>query len=88
MVFDCNRVQGKLKYFPLLLLCAGVLVFEKPAPRQTGKMQLYSIARPAMGTVFSLYIYESNEKEANADASLVFDEVDRIEGLLSNYKVG
>jgi FAD:protein FMN transferase len=84
--FDCNQSQRKLKCFLLLFLCTGVFILEKTSRGQADQEKLYSITHPAMGTVFSLYIYASSEKEADADASLVFDEVDRIEDLLSNYK--
>lgn len=84
--FDGTQVQKKLKCLLLFFLCSGVFVSVETALGQAGQTQLYSITHPAMGTVFSLYIYASNEKEADADAGLVFDEVDRIEDLLSNYK--
>ncbi len=48
--------------------------------------RLYTITHPAMGTVYTLYIYAGSQQEADADAGAVFDEVDRIEDLLSNYK--
>jgi thiamine biosynthesis lipoprotein len=39
-----------------------------------------------MGTTFSLYIYAGGSEEADAEAAPVFDEIDRIEDLLSNYR--
>ncbi len=39
-----------------------------------------------MGTTFTLYIYADSERQANADSQLVFDEIDRLEELLSNYR--
>jgi len=51
-------------------------------PRQT----LYTFHHPAMGTQFSLYLYARSEAEASGVADEVFDEVDRIEQELSNYR--
>src|ERR1700751_3003752 len=39
-----------------------------------------------MGTEFSLYIYAGSKEEADAEATSVFYEVDRMEDLLSNYR--
>ncbi len=39
-----------------------------------------------MGTTFTLYIYADSEKQADAEAGPVFEEIDRIEDLLSNYR--
>jgi thiamine biosynthesis lipoprotein len=50
------------------------------------QQQLFSISHPAMGTTFTLYIYAASQQSADAEAAPVFDEVDRIEDLLSNYR--
>jgi thiamine biosynthesis lipoprotein len=47
---------------------------------------LYTFRHPAMGTEFSLYLYSGSEAEAKAIADEAFDEVDRIEQELSNYR--
>jgi thiamine biosynthesis lipoprotein len=47
---------------------------------------VYSFHHAAMGTEFTLYLYASNEAEASGVADEVFDEVDRIEQELSNYR--
>jgi thiamine biosynthesis lipoprotein len=39
-----------------------------------------------MGTEFTLYLYTKSEVEAEADSQLAFEEVDRIEQELSNYR--
>jgi thiamine biosynthesis lipoprotein len=39
-----------------------------------------------MGTEFTVYLYAASESEAQAASSAVFDEVDRIEEELSNYR--
>ncbi|MFT4112373.1 FAD:protein FMN transferase [Silvibacterium sp.] len=48
--------------------------------------QLFTLDHPAMGTTFTLYIYAADRAQAEAEAEPVFDEIDRIEYLLSNYK--
>jgi FAD:protein FMN transferase len=49
-------------------------------------MQLYCTKRPAMGTEYSLYLYAQSREEAERIATPVFDEVDRVDALLSNYR--
>ena len=51
-------------------------------------LQLYSANHPAMGTEYSLYLYAGSREEADSIAAPVFQEIDRVEGLLSNYQEG
>lgn len=46
----------------------------------------FHLSHQAMGTEFTLDIYASDEAEADHAANLAFDEVDRLEDLLSNYR--
>jgi thiamine biosynthesis lipoprotein len=39
-----------------------------------------------MGTEYSLYLYARSREEADSIAKPVFEEVDRVDGLLSNYR--
>jgi FAD:protein FMN transferase len=48
--------------------------------------QFYCTTHPAMGTEYSLYLYAPSREEAAAIAKPVFDEVDRVDALLSNYR--
>lgn len=50
--------------------------------------QLYCTTHPAMGTEYSLYLYARSREEAESIATPVFQEVDRVDGLLSNYQPG
>ncbi len=50
--------------------------------------QLYRTTHPAMGTEYSLYLYAPSREQAAAIARPVFEEVDRVDGLLSNYRPG
>lgn len=52
-----------------------------PAP-----LQLYTETHSAMGTDFTLYLYSNNSATASEVSQEVFDEIDRIEQLLSNYR--
>jgi FAD:protein FMN transferase len=49
-------------------------------------LQLYSTDHPAMGTIYSLYIYSSSAEDAATETGLVFEEIDRLEALLSNFR--
>lgn len=51
-------------------------------------MSLYSIVRPAMATEFTLFLYAGSSEEAEQMATPAFEEIDRIEDLLSNYRDG
>ncbi len=48
--------------------------------------QLYCTTHPAMGTEYSLYLYAASREEAAATAQPIFEEVDRVDALLSNYR--
>ena len=48
--------------------------------------QLYCTTHPSMGTEYSLYLYASSRDEAAAIAKPVFEEVDRVDALLSHYR--
>lgn len=49
---------------------------------------LYRTTHPAMGTEYSLYLFASSREEAGSIAEPVFQEVDRVDALLSNYQPG
>jgi thiamine biosynthesis lipoprotein len=51
-------------------------------------LQLYRTTHPAMGTEYSLYLPARSREEAESIAKPVFQEVDRVDGLLSNYQPG
>lgn len=59
------------------------------AVRPTGvpaELQPYFFDHPAMGTIWSLYLYASAAEVAETAAAMVFQEVDRTDSLLSNYR--
>jgi thiamine biosynthesis lipoprotein len=61
----------------LVLLCTPLLA------AQTTR---FHTAHPAMGTIYTIDLYANSEAQANQVARDCFDEVDRIEALLSNYR--
>ncbi|ADW68892.1 FAD:protein FMN transferase [Granulicella tundricola] len=54
-------------------------------PGQEGLQRFHEVHR-AMGTEFSIDLYARDEEAAGAAAEAAFDEVDRLEELLSNYR--
>ncbi len=48
--------------------------------------QLYCVRHPAMGTEYCLYLYADSHAEAEDLAQSAFQEIDRVEDLLSNYR--
>ncbi len=72
------------------LLTAGALVamicLRLPAPPVAVGDQLFYESRPAMGTSFEIYLYAADRDRASALFELAFDEIERIEEALSNYR--
>ena len=48
--------------------------------------KLYTTVHPAMGTDYTLYLYSRSASEADAVSSEIFDEIDRLDHSLSNYR--
>ncbi|SEG72227.1 thiamine biosynthesis lipoprotein [Bryocella elongata] len=48
--------------------------------------QLFTATHKAMGTVYTLSLYSPSQPQAEAIEQQVFDEIDRIDALLSNYQ--
>ena len=46
----------------------------------------FHLSHAAMGTEFTIDLYASNQSTAEEQANLAFDEIDRLEELLSNYR--
>ena len=67
-------------------ILSSAVVAEAHRASQKAPVQLYSMDHPAMGTMYSLYLYAHSRAEADADAAQVFNEIDRVEDLLSNYR--
>jgi thiamine biosynthesis lipoprotein len=71
-------------------LCISLLITPRASAQAT--IQQSSTQKPwvethkAMGTLFTLYLYAPSEQKAHALAESAFEEVDRVDSLLSNYK--
>ena len=73
----------------LALFALAILLRDSQFAQAQGtrtSLQLYSEAHPAMATTYSLYLYAHSQAEADAESAPVFEEIDRIEDLLSNYR--
>ncbi len=69
-----------------MLFLASLLLVARAAEPSPPALSLYKERHAAMGTEFTLELYAKDAAAADATAGLVFDEVDRIEQLLSNYR--
>jgi thiamine biosynthesis lipoprotein len=49
-------------------------------------LQRFHQTHPAMGTIFTIDINATDQATAEQDMNLAFDEIDRLEALLSNYR--
>jgi thiamine biosynthesis lipoprotein len=47
---------------------------------------MFSEARPAMGTMFTIFVYAENQERASEYFELAFDEIERVEEALSDYR--
>jgi thiamine biosynthesis lipoprotein len=77
-------------FLAIASLCAASNALQG-APSQPGfglgrDFHLFVRSHPAMGTEFTIYLYAPDEQQASADFQAAFDEIDRIEDALSNYK--
>ena len=54
--------------------------------RRPSRMRLYTFTHPAMATIFTLSLYSEDARRAATISDEVFDEIDRVEQLLSNYR--
>ena len=84
------RVYGWLRRGVVACSIACLLVGHGSAQAAQGRaarrQKLYTFTHPAMATVFTLYLYSDGAERASAVSDEVFDEVDRVEQLLSNYR--
>jgi FAD:protein FMN transferase len=80
-----NRASksSRTRTYVIAFVLALVATF---APAQSAAEQLFTRVHPAMGTDFTLYIYAADSAAADREAERVFEVVDQLDGLLSNYK--
>ena len=70
----------------LATIAAAIALFIPACCRAAPAQKVYTFRHAAMGTQFALYLYANNEAQASGVAEEAFDEVDRIEQELSNYR--
>jgi thiamine biosynthesis lipoprotein len=63
-----------------------VLVFLSFAPLRAGEMLRLESSAEAMGSTYSVVIYDEDRERMETAAEKAFDEARRLDGLLSNYK--
>src|SRR5580658_8323168 len=57
------------------------------SPQATASSEaLYTQSHPAMGTVFTIQCYMPDPDSADRIMTAAFEEIDRVEALLSNYQ--
>jgi FAD:protein FMN transferase len=60
----------------------GISLIPNAAPPE----QMFSQARPAMGTTFTIFVYAANQEKASEYFEIAFDEIERVEEALSDYR--
>jgi FAD:protein FMN transferase len=60
----------------------GIAIIPNAAPPE----QMFSEARPAMGTTFTIFVYAANQEKASEYFEIAFDEIERVEEALSDYR--
>src|SRR5712692_2410310 len=72
----------------LLILSAIIFCFQVAAGslRPPRPDQLFYESRPAMGTSFEIYLYAPNRDRASELFEEAFDEIERVDAALSNYR--
>jgi thiamine biosynthesis lipoprotein len=48
--------------------------------------RMFSRSHPAMGTIFTIYLYAMDDQQANANFDMAFEDIDRLDATLSNYQ--
>ncbi len=69
-----------------LYLAAMTFFLSLPSLANSAPARLFSESRPAMGTLFTLYLYAPDQQQASALFEAAFAEIERVEEALSNYR--
>jgi thiamine biosynthesis lipoprotein len=70
-------------YLAVALVCGPARVWTQTP---TSHEALYTASRPAMGTIFTIKCYALDADSADRVMDAAFEEIDRVEALLSNYQ--
>jgi len=76
-------VKQLLRQFVKIISVAAVCIVPSSAQPT---LQRFHQTHPAMGTIFAVDLYVADQVTAEQDMDLAFDEIDRLEALLSNYR--
>jgi thiamine biosynthesis lipoprotein len=80
------RDRATLCWCALLSFVACVCLPPGPARATAAPEQLFSQAGAAMGTTFTVYLYSNDPMQASACLDAAFEEIERVEEALSNYR--
>ncbi len=70
-----------------LVACLGAAAAPRVISRsELGREALFSESRPAMGTTFEIHLYAADRERARELFEVAFEEVERVEAALSNYR--
>jgi thiamine biosynthesis lipoprotein len=78
-----NRQINAMRVLPLAALLFLTLQTDAAAH---SKETLFTSTHPAMGTIYELHLYARTANDAEHISDAVWEEVDRLDTLLSNYK--
>ncbi len=81
-----RRASHVLRSLPILL---AVLFSQQVSAKSvvlSASDQLFCESRPAMGTTFEIYLYALSREQASEVFEAAFDEIERVEEALSNYR--
>jgi thiamine biosynthesis lipoprotein len=74
-----NLAREVIKILSLAAACTVALTAQPP-------LQHFHQTHAAMGTIFTIDLYVADQASAEQDMDLAFEEIDRLEALLSNYR--
>ncbi|HEX3373859.1 MAG TPA: FAD:protein FMN transferase [Edaphobacter sp.] len=76
-------VKQLIRQFVKILSLAAMCTLSSPAQPT---LQRFHQTHPAMGTIFTIDLNVADQATAEQDMTLAFDEIDRLDALLSNYR--
>src|SRR5260370_2128637 len=76
-----SKGRNRVRAAAVIMLALALL-----APRWAAADKLFVESRPAMGTTFTIYLYAPDAAAAEANFEAAFDEIERMEEALSNYR--
>ncbi len=83
ILFGTWHLSFILRPTAAVVLCFYMAI-SSPVPTVAG--QLFYESRPAMGTSFEVYVYAPDRERASELFEAAFDEIERVEQALSNYR--